>query len=136
MMAALGRDGLVDDWQEIVEEYGRDYMTVGAARLRRELAGDLLMLRQHIADDKHPALRSAVARISVIYGMPEASDGDPCAAAAPHRPCMPKMPSVLVRRLSIVPGESGACGSRQPPGSGVACGHDGRVLLRVPPPTR
>jgi transposase len=31
----------------------------------------------------------------------------------------------------MVLGEGGAGGCRQPPGSGVACGHDGRVLLRL-----
>lgn len=62
--AALGA-GRVDDWLERVDGYGRDYMTLGAARLQPRLAGDLVVIQQYLGS---AALWAAAARMLTVYG--------------------------------------------------------------------
>jgi transcriptional regulator with XRE-family HTH domain len=63
--AALGNKRPVDEWQQQVDDYGRDYMSVGAAELQNRLAGDLVVLQQHL---ETPALWSVAARLLTVHG--------------------------------------------------------------------
>ena len=63
--AALDGRGAVDDWQGIVADYGRRYMEVGAGELQSRLAGDLVVLQQHL---ERPQLWAAAARLMTVYG--------------------------------------------------------------------
>lgn len=71
--AALGDKRPVDEWQQQVEEYGRDYMYVGAAELQNRLVGDLVVLQQHL---ETPALWAVAARLLTVHGKTMPSDGD------------------------------------------------------------
>lgn len=83
LMDTLG--GSVDDWVHVADDAGRDYMTVPAARMLDQLAGDLLILDQHLGRDDHAALRATAARLAVVYGMAQAAAGDPRAAVRWYR---------------------------------------------------
>lgn len=63
--AALGRKRPIDEWQRQVDEYGRAYMRVGAAELQNRLAGDLVVLQQHL---ETPALWGIAARLLTVHG--------------------------------------------------------------------
>ncbi|MFF5172301.1 helix-turn-helix domain-containing protein [Micromonospora sp. NPDC000089] len=63
--AALDGRGAEEDWRERVDQYGRDYMAVGAAALQARLAGDLVILQQHLDT---PRMWSHAARALVTYG--------------------------------------------------------------------
>ncbi|MBN1172547.1 MAG: helix-turn-helix transcriptional regulator [Micromonosporaceae bacterium] len=63
--AALGAPRTDDDWLSRVEEYGRDYMSIGAAELQSRLAGDLVVLQQQL---QTPTLWAAAARLMTVYG--------------------------------------------------------------------
>ncbi|MBT8228515.1 MAG: helix-turn-helix transcriptional regulator [Dactylosporangium sp.] len=63
--AALGERSSDDDWFGRVEAYGRDYMSVGAADLQARLAGDLVVLQQHL---ETPLRWGAAARLMTVYG--------------------------------------------------------------------
>ncbi|MDQ1295122.1 MAG: hypothetical protein QG608_3007, partial [Actinomycetota bacterium] len=60
-----GRSPGADEWLEKLEAYGRDYMTLGAAKLQQELAGDLVVLQQRLED---PHLWSVAARLMTLFG--------------------------------------------------------------------
>jgi hypothetical protein len=63
--AALAGRTNVDGWQERVLAYGVDYMTVGAAEIQQRLAGDLVVLQQHL---DQPQLWAVAARLMTTYG--------------------------------------------------------------------
>ncbi|PWU46713.1 DNA-binding protein [Micromonospora globispora] len=63
--AALNGRGAEEDWRERVDQYGRDYMAVGAALLQARLASDLVILQQHLDT---PHMWSHAARALVTYG--------------------------------------------------------------------
>lgn len=63
--AALGDQLADDDWLGRVDAYGRDYMSVGAAELQSRLAGDLVVLQQHL---ETPARWATAARLMTVYG--------------------------------------------------------------------
>jgi transcriptional regulator with XRE-family HTH domain len=63
--AALDGTGAADKWQERAQRYGQDYMVTGAAELQAILAGDLVVLQQHL---ETPALWGAAARMLTVYG--------------------------------------------------------------------
>lgn len=63
--AALDGRPSVDEWEQTLAEYGRNYMTLGAADLQRQLAGDLVVLQQQLNE---PALWWVAARLMTLYG--------------------------------------------------------------------
>ncbi|WP_433536390.1 helix-turn-helix domain-containing protein [Micromonospora sp. CA-249363] len=63
--AALDGRGAEEDWRERVDQYGRDYMAVGAAVLQARLASDLVILQQHLDT---PRMWTHAARALVTYG--------------------------------------------------------------------
>lgn len=63
--AALRGRTAEEDWRERVDQYGRDYMAVGASALQARLASDLVILQQHLDT---PAMWSHAARALVTYG--------------------------------------------------------------------
>lgn len=71
--AALHGRTAEDDWRERVDQYGRDYMAVGAAVLQTRLASDLVVLQQHLDT---PAMWSHAARSLVTYGKTTASPAE------------------------------------------------------------
>jgi hypothetical protein len=62
--AAIGERPSLDEWQSRVEEYGCDYMTVGAGELQSRLAGDLVVLQQQL---EGPERWSVAARLLALY---------------------------------------------------------------------
>jgi transcriptional regulator with XRE-family HTH domain len=54
-----------DDWLGRVEDYGRDYMCVGAHELQSRLAGDLVVLQQQLETS---ARWTVAARLLTVYG--------------------------------------------------------------------
>jgi hypothetical protein len=62
--AAIGGHPSLDDWQARVDEYGRDYMTVGAGELQSRLAGDLVVLQQQFDG---PERWSVAVRLLALY---------------------------------------------------------------------
>ncbi|MCI3225399.1 helix-turn-helix domain-containing protein [Streptomyces sp. NP-1717] len=77
LVASLG--ATVDDWYEIAEEHGRDYMTVSAPELQTRLLGDLAALRAALPEDGR--LWAVVCRLSALEAMTLTSLGDKRAAA-------------------------------------------------------
>lgn len=63
--AALGTRRHDDDWLVRVEEYGKDYMSIGAGALQTRLAGDLVVLQQQL---ETPILWASAARLMTVYG--------------------------------------------------------------------
>jgi transcriptional regulator with XRE-family HTH domain len=63
--AALHGRSAVDDWQALASSYGRQYMELGAAELQSRLAGDLVVLQQHL---ERPRLWATAARLMTVYG--------------------------------------------------------------------
>jgi transcriptional regulator with XRE-family HTH domain len=63
--AALRGRGTDEEWVDRVERYGRAYMSDGAAELQARLAGDLVVLQQHL---ESPVLWSVAARLMTVYG--------------------------------------------------------------------
>ncbi|MFD6565416.1 helix-turn-helix domain-containing protein [Micromonospora profundi] len=62
--ALRGRDS-EERWAERVAQYGRDYMEIGADALQTRLAGDLVIMQQHLDT---PAMWANAARALVTYG--------------------------------------------------------------------
>jgi hypothetical protein len=56
--AAIGDRPSLDDWQERVEAYGRDYMFAGASELQPRLAGDLVVLQAQLDSPRRWAVAS------------------------------------------------------------------------------
>jgi transcriptional regulator with XRE-family HTH domain len=63
--AALDAARSVDTWLERVESYGEQYMTLGAGQLQQRLAGDLVVLQQHLGK---PHLWEVAARLLTTFG--------------------------------------------------------------------
>lgn len=63
--AALRPKGADDTWRERVAGYGRDYMDLGAQTLQNRLAGDLVVMQQHL---ETPAMWESAARLLTTYG--------------------------------------------------------------------
>lgn len=63
--AALRNRGAEHEWQGRVAGYGRDYMALGAGPLQTRLAGDLVIIRQHLDT---PAMWASAARLLAVYG--------------------------------------------------------------------
>jgi transcriptional regulator with XRE-family HTH domain len=63
--AALDGPAAADTWQERADRLGHDYMVTGAAELQARLAGDLVVIQQHL---ESPALWAAAARMLTVYG--------------------------------------------------------------------
>ncbi|MBA9001729.1 helix-turn-helix domain-containing protein [Thermomonospora cellulosilytica] len=64
--AALAADGLpLDYWQDRLNVYGRDYMSLGAAEIQRRLAHDLVVLQQHL---DQPGMWEIAAKLMTLYG--------------------------------------------------------------------
>ncbi|MDG4763847.1 helix-turn-helix transcriptional regulator [Solwaraspora sp. WMMD406] len=63
--AALGAGAGEEQWRERADSLGRDYMSVGAAELQDRLAGDLVVLQQHLGT---PAMWGLAARFLSVYG--------------------------------------------------------------------
>lgn len=63
----------VDDWLGRLEDYGTDYMSVGAGDLQALLASDLVRLRERL---DHPVLCAVAARLLTVHGktIPSADD--------------------------------------------------------------
>lgn len=64
-VAALNGRGAEENWTARVADYGRDYMAVGAAALQARLAGDLVVIQQHL---ETPAMWASAARLPAVYG--------------------------------------------------------------------
>lgn len=62
--AMRGRPG-EDAWLELVDRYGRDYMSIGADELQQRLAADLIVLQQQL---ETPALWAAAGRSLTVFG--------------------------------------------------------------------
>ena len=54
-----------DDWLQLVDQYGRDYMALGAGEVQTRLAGDLVVLQQQI---EQPRLWAVAARLMTVNG--------------------------------------------------------------------
>lgn len=63
--AALDGKGSVEEWAARTEAYGRDYMMIGAGQLQQRLAGDLVVMQQHL---ERPGLWASAARLLTVYG--------------------------------------------------------------------
>ncbi len=63
--AALRGRPAEDAWRAKLESYGRDYMTMGAAEIRRRLAADLIVLQQQL---ETPGMWDIAARLMTLYG--------------------------------------------------------------------
>lgn len=63
--ALRGRYPSADDWDESVDSYGRDYMTLGAAEIQKRLAADLVVLQQQL---ENPHLWAVGAVLATLYG--------------------------------------------------------------------
>jgi transcriptional regulator with XRE-family HTH domain len=63
--AALGDPAAEDQWRERADNLGRDYMSVGAGELQERLAGDLVVLQQHLGT---PVMWGLAARFLSVYG--------------------------------------------------------------------
>ncbi len=53
-----------DEWGRILETYGRDYMTSGAAEIQKRLAADLVILQQQLDT---PFLWATAAKLATLY---------------------------------------------------------------------
>ncbi|GAA4911153.1 helix-turn-helix domain-containing protein [Streptomonospora salina] len=63
--AALGvKHPSVEDWEEAVETYGRDYMTQGAAEIQKRLSADLVVLQQQL---DAPCMWATAAKLATLY---------------------------------------------------------------------
>jgi hypothetical protein len=62
--AAVGDHPSRDDWQERVEAYGADYMSVGAAELQPQLAADLAVLQSQL---DRPERWAVASRLLALY---------------------------------------------------------------------
>jgi transcriptional regulator with XRE-family HTH domain len=63
--AALDGGGSVDTWLERVDSYGQRYMTLGAAQLQQQLAGDLVVLQQQLEQSQ---MWDIAARLLTTFG--------------------------------------------------------------------
>lgn len=63
--AALDGRNVQDEWRERAVNLGRDYMSVGASQLQNRLAGDLVVLQQHLDT---PVMWGVAARMLTTYG--------------------------------------------------------------------
>ncbi|NUR69732.1 MAG: helix-turn-helix transcriptional regulator [Hamadaea sp.] len=63
--ALSGRKRSEDEWLELVDSYGRDYMSLGAGEVQTRLAGDLVVLQQQI---EQPRLWAVAARLMTVNG--------------------------------------------------------------------
>jgi transcriptional regulator with XRE-family HTH domain len=63
--AALAEPVSVEEWRSRAEDYGRDYMTMGASALSSRLVGDLVHLQQSVKD---PGIWAPAARLMTVYG--------------------------------------------------------------------
>ncbi|MGH3565201.1 MAG: helix-turn-helix domain-containing protein [Pseudonocardia sp.] len=55
----------LDDWEARTEQYGRDYMSFGAAEIQRRLAADLLVLQQQL---ESAGAWAVAAKLLTLYG--------------------------------------------------------------------
>ncbi|MGH3611395.1 MAG: helix-turn-helix domain-containing protein [Pseudonocardia sp.] len=55
----------LDQWEARTERYGRDYLALGAADIQRRLAGDLVLLQQHL---ETPGAWVVAAKLMTLYG--------------------------------------------------------------------
>jgi len=62
--ALRGLHPTVDDWSELLDTYGRDYMTSGAAEIQKRLAADLVILQQQLDT---PFLWATAAKLATLY---------------------------------------------------------------------
>ncbi|MDT0302879.1 helix-turn-helix domain-containing protein [Streptomonospora wellingtoniae] len=62
--ALRGRAPSVEDWEQAVETYGRDYMTQGAAEIQKRLSADLVVLQQQL---DAPCMWATAARLATLY---------------------------------------------------------------------
>lgn len=63
--AALAGRVSVDEWQHRAEQYGRDYMSLGATDLSNRLVADLVQLQQY-TDDPH--VWAVAGRLMTVFG--------------------------------------------------------------------
>jgi hypothetical protein len=63
--ALVGGYPSLQDWDERVGIYGRDYMTCGPAEMQQRLAADLVVLQQQLDT---PRLWGVAARLATLYG--------------------------------------------------------------------
>ncbi len=63
--AAIRGRGAEDEWLSRVEDYGQQYMSAGAGEVQKLLAGDLVVVQQHL---ETPAMWAAAARMLTTYG--------------------------------------------------------------------
>ncbi|MFV2115197.1 helix-turn-helix domain-containing protein [Micromonospora sp. LOL_025] len=63
--ALAGRRDSEDRWRDRVDQYGRDYMEIGADSLQTRLAGDLVVLQQQLDS---PTMWATAARALTTYG--------------------------------------------------------------------
>jgi transcriptional regulator with XRE-family HTH domain len=62
--AALRTSPTVDDWQERLVTYGRDYMSTGAEEIQKRLAADLVVLQQQL---EKPGMWDVASRLATLY---------------------------------------------------------------------
>ncbi|MQA26546.1 MAG: helix-turn-helix domain-containing protein [Micromonosporaceae bacterium] len=63
--AALDGRKSEDEWRHRADEYGRDYMELGAPELQDKLSGDMIVLQQHL---ETPALWGTAAKLMTLWG--------------------------------------------------------------------
>ncbi len=62
--STLRRPPTVDDWQDRLITYGRDYMSAGAEEIQRRLASDLVILQQQL---ESPGMWDVAAKLATLY---------------------------------------------------------------------
>lgn len=63
--ALAGHRDSTDRWRDRVDQYGRDYMEIGADSLQTRLASDLVVMQQQL---DNPAMWATAARALTTYG--------------------------------------------------------------------
>ena len=62
--ALSGRGPSTDDWDGLVDAYGSDYMTQGAAQIQQHLAADMVVLQRQLEE---PHMWAVAARLATLY---------------------------------------------------------------------
>ncbi|WP_239375846.1 MULTISPECIES: helix-turn-helix domain-containing protein [unclassified Frankia] len=62
--AALAGGPDVDEWREVLTNYGRDYMSLGAGEIQKRLTADMLVIQQQL---DRPERWEIAARLATLY---------------------------------------------------------------------
>ena len=82
--AQLGGTVGADEWVQLAADYGRRYNATAPAVVARELAGELLVLRDHLGSEA-TTQHAVAARLLTVYASAVASAGDPAGSRRWYR---------------------------------------------------